>query len=82
MSTETLSSEKFNGVKKTMDAANDNLANDLLKGADEIAEWSGIDRRAIYYAISKGRLPTFRLGSNVFARKSTLTAWIAKQESA
>lgn len=64
-----------------MEAANDNLAADLLKGADEISEFIGIDRRSTYYAISKKRLPTFRIGASIFARKSTLLAWVADQEN-
>ncbi|MFB2553702.1 helix-turn-helix domain-containing protein [Ensifer soli] len=66
-----------------MNHANDNaLADDILKGAEEIARFLGMDRRAIYFAVSKGRLPTFRIGTSVFARKSTLSAWIVQQESA
>ncbi len=59
-----------------------NIADDLLKGANEIATFTGIDRRSVYYAIQKGRLPTFRIGSGVYARRSTLTSWIADQEAA
>jgi len=64
-----------------MQAENDNVADDLLKGADDIASFMGMDRRAIYYSISKGRLPTFRIGTNVFARKSTLRTWISEKEA-
>jgi len=60
----------------------DSVADDILKGADDIAAYLGMDRRAIYYAISKGRLPTFRIGTGVFARKSTLIEWIVKMEAA
>lgn len=60
----------------------DAIANDLLKGADAIADFLGMDRRAVYFAVSKNRLPTFRIGSGVFARKSTLLGWIEKQEDA
>lgn len=65
-----------------MEAANDNIANDVLKGADEIAAFLGEDRRAVFYAIGKGRLPHFRVGQNIRARKTTLLAWIAQQEGA
>lgn len=65
-----------------MEAANDNISNDLLRGADAIAAFLGFPRRAIYHAVSKGHLPSFRIGETVCARKSTLTAWIAAQESA
>ena len=65
-----------------MEAANNNLSNDLLRGADAIAAFLGFPRRAIYHSVSKGHLPSFRIGETVCARKSTLTAWIADQESA
>lgn len=65
-----------------MNHANDNIATDLLKGADEIAAFLGEDARAVYFAISKGRIPHFRVGQNIRARKSTLLTWIAQQEGA
>lgn len=68
--------------EKILEAANDNIANDILKGADEIAAFLGEDTRAVFYAISRGRLPHFRVGQNIRARKSTLLAWIANQELA
>ena len=63
-----------------MEAANDNLVDDVLKGAEAIALFLGEDSRAIFYAISKGRIPHYRVGNNIRARKSTLSAWIAGQE--
>lgn len=65
-----------------MEAANDNLASDVLKGAEEIAEFIGEDRRAVYHAIKKGTIPTYRIGASIRARKSTLRDWIARQEGA
>ncbi len=65
-----------------MNHANDNLATDLLRGADAIAAYLGFPRRAIYHAVSKGHLPHFRVGETVCARRSTLAAWIAAQEAA
>lgn len=64
-----------------MDHSNDNLAADILRGADAIAKHLGFPRRAIYHLVSKGGLPTFRLGETVCARKSTLTRWIQVQEA-
>ncbi|MGJ7042106.1 excisionase family DNA binding protein [Shinella sp. BE166] len=64
-----------------MTPANDNLCDDVLKGADEIAEFIKEDKRAVFYAIKKGRIPHYRIGQNIRARKSTLTAWIASQEA-
>lgn len=63
-----------------MKASNDNIADDILKGADAIAEFIGEDRRAVYHAVKKGTIPIFRIGENIRARKSTLLAWIAAQE--
>jgi len=66
------------------DAANDNapIAADMLKGADEIAAFTGFDRRSVYHFASKGGLPVFRVGALICARKSTLLAWIIEQEAA
>ncbi len=59
------------------------LADDLLRGADEINEFifgrKG-SRRKIYYLAETSRLPVFRLGSMLCARKSVLLRWIAGQE--
>lgn len=63
-----------------MQAANDNLAADLLRGADAIATYLGFPRRAVYHAVSKGHLPHFKIGETICARKSTLNAWIGEQE--
>ncbi|WP_281061114.1 excisionase family DNA-binding protein [Mesorhizobium sp. M1E.F.Ca.ET.063.01.1.1] len=51
-----------------------------MRGADAIAGYLGFPRRTVYHAVSKGRLPHFRLGETLCARKSTLTNWIAEQE--
>jgi hypothetical protein len=60
------------------------LADDLLRGAEAISAFIFGDprqRRKIYHMIETGRMPTFRLGSMLCARKSTLLRWIAEQES-
>ena len=68
----------------------DALATDLLEGAEEIAEFMFGDRelasrRRIYYLGSEcrgaERLPLFRLGTVLCARKSTLLTWIADREA-
>ena len=63
------------------------LADDLLEGADQIAEFVFGDpklRRRVYHLASSGKdndkLPIFRLGSTICARKSTLLRWIATRE--
>ncbi len=59
------------------------LADDLLRGADEINEFifgRRGSRRKIYYLAETSRLPVFWLGSMLCARKSVLLRWIAGQE--
>lgn len=69
-----------------MTSDNTPLADDLLRGADAIAEFvfgSAKHRRKIYYyyaSDAKIRMPHFRIGNVVCARKSTLLAWIKQQE--
>jgi hypothetical protein len=66
---------------EAMKPANDNLADDVLKGAEAIAAYLGEDTRSVFYQIRKGTLPHYRCGG-IRARKSVLTAWIASQEAA
>lgn len=59
------------------------LASDLLRGAEEIAHFVFGDashRRKVYHLAETSRLPVFRLGSLLCARRSVLMAWIAAQE--
>jgi hypothetical protein len=68
--------------KQTQDTAPD-LSADLLRGADSIAEFlfgEGGDRRKVYHLAETSRLPVFKLGSKICARKSVLLEWIADQE--
>jgi hypothetical protein len=60
------------------------IADDILYGADGIAEFLYGDaklRRKVYNLVETGRIPHFKLGAGLCARKSVLLAWIAKQES-
>lgn len=60
------------------------LADDLLRGAEDIAEFIFGDRRQrrkIYHIVETSNLPTFRLGGILCGRKSVLMRWIAQQES-
>jgi hypothetical protein len=60
------------------------LADDILRGADQIAAFvfgNPGERRKIYHLAEKSRLPVFRLGSVLCARKSTILGWVAEQES-
>jgi hypothetical protein len=57
------------------------LSNDLLIGVAAIADYTGLPKRDVYYALSQGRLPAFKLSSDPnqknqkwLARKSELRA--------
>ena len=59
------------------------LAGDVLHGAEGIAEFlygDGKLRRKVYNLVETERLPHFRLGAAICARKSILLAWIEQQE--
>ncbi len=59
------------------------FANDLLRGASEIADFLLGDkslRRQVYHLAATSTLPTFKLGSMICARKSVLLKWIEEQE--
>ncbi|CBS87017.1 hypothetical protein [Azospirillum lipoferum] len=56
------------------------LADDILQGADSIAKFMGVTRRQAYHFVADGRIPTFRIGAIICARKSTILNWIADQE--
>lgn len=63
------------------------LAKDLLRGAAEIAEFvfgNAAERRRVYHLATEvkeeSRIPVFRLGNLLCARRSTLLRWIAEQE--
>ncbi len=61
----------------------DELSTDLLRGADKIAEFlfgTDTERRKVYHLASTSRLPVFKLGSVLCARRSVLLDWIACQE--
>jgi hypothetical protein len=66
-------------------APSSELADDLLRGASEIGDFifgkGGSNRRKVYYLAECSRLPIFRLGSVLCARRSVLMQWIAGQEN-
>ena len=60
------------------------LGSDLLRGADEIALFLFGDkgeRRKVYHLAETSKIPFFRLGSMLCARRSVLLKWIEAQES-
>ena len=63
--------------------AQENLSGDLLRGADQIAWFLFGDsrqRRRVYHLVQQSRLPVFRMGVTLCARKSRLVAWIEQEE--
>ena len=53
------------------------FAKDLLRGAEEIAQflYGDRERRKIYHLVATSNLPVFKLGSMICARKSVLLKW-------
>jgi hypothetical protein len=49
---------------------------DLLSGAEAIATFIGVKPRRVYHLVEIRRLPVFRMGSTLCARRSTLVRWI------
>lgn len=50
------------------------LADDLLNGVNEIAEFLGQKPRRVLYLVEQEQIPFFRLGKRIHARKSELAA--------
>ncbi len=60
-----------------------NLSDDLLNGAEAIAEFIFGDprkRRQVYHLAQTGCIPVFKLGATLCARRSTLIAFIENKE--
>jgi hypothetical protein len=74
----------MNSTTESKPRQSEELADDLLRGADAIAEFifgARGSRRKIYYLAESSHLPVFRLGAVLCARRSVLLRWIAGQES-
>jgi len=60
------------------------FAKDLLRGARAIAVFlygcDDVQHRRKVYHLKESKLPTFKLGSIVCARKSVLMKWVIDQE--
>ena len=70
-------------LHQTSGPSSHDLASDLLRGADKIAEYifgCASHRRKVYHLAETSRLPVFRLGAVLCARRSVLMSWIANQE--
>jgi hypothetical protein len=60
----------MSGENQTAQA--DRLADDLLSGATEIADFLGTNTREVYYLVKTRRLPIGRLGRKLIASRSQL----------
>jgi hypothetical protein len=58
----------------------DKLSDDLLVGAEAIAEFTGFNPRQVYRYSETGHLRTFKMGALICARKSTIREDIARSE--
>lgn len=53
----------------------------IFHGAQEIADYLQLNRRAVFHLVSVGRLPVFRLGTTrIHARQEALDRFIQEQE--
>lgn len=53
---------------------------ELLVGHKAIAKFLGLSPRQVSWHDEHGRLPTFRIGKSVYARKAKLLEWIEQHE--
>lgn len=66
-----------------MDEHNPVFAEDMIRGAEEIAFFLYGDRtqrRKVYHLAATSNFPIFKLGSMICARKSVVLQWIEDQE--
>jgi excisionase family DNA binding protein len=57
------------------------VGSDLLYGAAKIAEYLGVKRSVVYHLVETGKLPSFKVGAVVCARRSKLDAAIEQLEN-
>ena len=55
---------------------------DLLYGLEAIGSYLRMTPRQAKHRALSGQLPTFKMGRNTCARRSTLNTWLAEQEAA
>jgi hypothetical protein len=59
---------------------NEALSEDLLDGAERIADYTGWPTRRVFYLLEKGLIPAFKIGNRWTARKSRLRRHIEDLE--
>jgi hypothetical protein len=57
------------------------LCDDLLDGAEEIAQFTGWPIRRVYYLLGRKLIPAFKVGERWTARKSRLKRHIEELEA-
>ncbi len=45
--------------------------------ADDVATWLGVDRKTVYNAAARGKIPCQRLGKRVLFSRHALVSWSA-----
>jgi hypothetical protein len=68
------------GERKIMTDTNTTAAPDLLYGAHAIADFLGIKKRSAQHLIETKRIPYFKIGKTVCARRSKLLATLEALE--
>jgi excisionase family DNA binding protein len=59
----------------------DNRPADLLYGVGAISEFLGVKRRAAYHLIATNRIPHFKIGKTVCARRTAVAAALEQLEA-
>lgn len=50
--------------------------------ADDVAVWFKVDRKSIYNAAARGKIPHQRLGKRLLFSRAALMAWLAREARA
>ena len=58
------------------------MPEEIITGAAAIGRAVGLPRRRVYTEAAAGRLPVFRLGATLCAKRASLAAWIAHCDGA
>ena len=61
-----------------MDASSQTLAIEILC-ADQVAAWLGVDRKTVYNAAARGKIPHQRLGKRLLFSRAALVSWLARE---
>lgn len=57
------------------------LGDEVLSGGAAIAKATGLTRRQVFHHAAAGRLPVYRVGRTLFARRASLDEWRAECEA-